>query len=104
MMNQMLNQLQSRIRKRLCRMRRTDRRRYLAGCMITFDDWLLMHRLRRKAFFHGIINYQEFVLLNSWLGIDHTHINKSKITLRILMIGTFQHIAMRLYEEKITIN
>lgn len=104
MMNSMVENLQIRIQYRLNRMSYDYIDKLIESTHITFDDWCLMHKMRRKAFFHGIINLAEFQLMNSWLGIDHTSVNERFLTLRILIIGTFQHIAMRLYEEKIVVN
>ena len=91
------------IQYRLGRMSYDDTQRLISSTKITFDDWCLMHKLRRKAFFHNIINLAEFQLFNSWLGMDHETVNAHFLTLRILIIGTFQHISRRFYEEKITL-
>ena len=104
MIDSIVNDLRVKILRRLISMDESQRQNILNNCQITFDDWLLMHKLRNKAYFHGVINYDEFNLLNSWLGIDENNINAARPTLRILIIGTFQHIAIRFYKEKISID
>lgn len=101
---QIITQLQNRIINRFFKLCPDDKRNAIRNVKITADDWLFMHRLRNLAFREGIIRLDEFQLLNSWLGIDENYVNGRVVTFRILVIGTFQHISRRLYEEKVLID
>ena len=104
MLEQMIEKLHHRVIDRFLEFHVDERRKFFRGTKITFEDWCMMHKLRNVGFRAGILTLDEFQLLNSWLGIDQNTVNNRVVTFRIVVIGTFQHISRRLYEEKVLID